>query len=134
MGGCDSKVLARGWCSLHYRRWLNHGSPAWISDRRDPRITGRFGSLVIRKSVEMVYCPKHPLSGPHGSVSLKKLNRWQKSGFDPEILKKLNLAKGDHDLDVLFGEHRFNQSTALSACCQRVHIYAQVYQRVLTNS
>lgn len=25
--GCDSRVIARGWCASHYRRWERHGDP-----------------------------------------------------------------------------------------------------------
>lgn len=27
--GCESRVLARSWCSKHYNRWRNHGDPEW---------------------------------------------------------------------------------------------------------
>jgi hypothetical protein len=44
--GCDRDVCARGWCSMHYKRWAKHGDPL-ISNRtgyRDP--VGRFWSHV----------------------------------------------------------------------------------------
>lgn len=25
--GCESPIIARGWCSLHYQRWMHHGDP-----------------------------------------------------------------------------------------------------------
>ena len=28
LGGCESKTIARGWCSMHYNRWKTHGDPA----------------------------------------------------------------------------------------------------------
>lgn len=27
IAGCERWIKARGWCSLHYTRWLHHGDP-----------------------------------------------------------------------------------------------------------
>jgi hypothetical protein len=27
--GCDSTIVARGWCRWHYNRWYWHGDPLW---------------------------------------------------------------------------------------------------------
>lgn len=32
--GCDSRSLARGWCSKHYQRWKRHGDPL-VTMRRE---------------------------------------------------------------------------------------------------
>lgn len=35
--GCDStKILARGWCTKHYKRWYRHGDPLTETRRRCP--------------------------------------------------------------------------------------------------
>ena len=31
---CGKKLFARGWCSMHYSRWRNHGDPNGGSERR----------------------------------------------------------------------------------------------------
>ncbi len=36
MDGCESPVLARGWCSRHYRRWRDHGAPHWLPPWEEP--------------------------------------------------------------------------------------------------
>lgn len=35
VNGCASKILARGWCSKHYQRWLKTGDPEYASNRTD---------------------------------------------------------------------------------------------------
>lgn len=41
---CNRRVLARGWCGLHYQRWSIHGSPSW----HPPTFTERFWAKVDR--------------------------------------------------------------------------------------
>lgn len=31
--GCSKKLLARGWCSLHYQRWRRHGDPLAVAPK-----------------------------------------------------------------------------------------------------
>lgn len=31
---CERPVTGRGWCSMHYQRWLNHGDPLFLKQRR----------------------------------------------------------------------------------------------------
>lgn len=33
IGGCDTKVVARGWCQKHYSRWYAHGDPQTLVGR-----------------------------------------------------------------------------------------------------
>lgn len=42
--GCDSTVLARGWCQMHYMRWRLHGDPGPATRKRRP--TGSFGECA----------------------------------------------------------------------------------------
>lgn len=32
--GCDRNVRARGWCSLHYQRWVQYGDPLFVQRNR----------------------------------------------------------------------------------------------------
>ena len=32
--GCDRKAKVRGWCDMHYRRWVKHGNPAYEADKK----------------------------------------------------------------------------------------------------
>lgn len=34
---CPQRVIARGWCHRHYKRWQNHGDPAYVPPPRDWR-------------------------------------------------------------------------------------------------
>ena len=38
--GCDRVHLARGWCSLHYQRWLRHGTTDDPRRRRQCTVPG----------------------------------------------------------------------------------------------
>jgi hypothetical protein len=43
--GCDSRVIARGWCDNHYRRWKRHGDP--LGGRTPPGETHRYLRDVV---------------------------------------------------------------------------------------
>ena len=47
--GCDNEVLARGWCSKHYRRWRSHGDPTIVRSKRVDLAGQRFGNLVAEE-------------------------------------------------------------------------------------
>lgn len=34
--GCDRPTKARGWCSLHYKRWTRHGDPLGVVQPKGP--------------------------------------------------------------------------------------------------
>lgn len=44
--GCERGHLARGWCSVHYRRWRKHGDPLTLLLDRSLSATERFWSKV----------------------------------------------------------------------------------------
>lgn len=65
--GCTGRRHARGWCSMHYARWRNHGDPLIVRPLAD----------VGRINREKTHCAQgHPLSGdnirlqpkPNGSI------------------------------------------------------------------
>lgn len=55
--GCERKFYARGWCSLHYRRWRVHGDPMTVlkpHECREIKVTPpeiRFWSKVDARGV-----------------------------------------------------------------------------------
>lgn len=62
--GCTSNVRARGWCNLHYRRWLRTGDPlkaAWERGNRE----ANFWSKVQRRGAEQCWMWKG-FVGPEG--------------------------------------------------------------------
>lgn len=44
--GCGKSVVARGWCSAHYARWRNHGSPEGGLHR--PDVERYYQEIVLR--------------------------------------------------------------------------------------
>jgi hypothetical protein len=34
--GCEKPVAGRGWCWMHYERWLRHGDPLIVLQHRSP--------------------------------------------------------------------------------------------------
>ncbi len=38
--GCHRDHVARGWCSLHYRRWYNNGDPLYNYWDQFPKVCG----------------------------------------------------------------------------------------------
>lgn len=56
--GCDRAIRARGWCSLHYKRWRAHGTTDLIPKVRPPRVICRVEDCVGRGSYKG-WCVKH---------------------------------------------------------------------------
>lgn len=61
---CDSKVCARGWCRMHYRRWHRHGDPLYVKTRtlppqNRPRTIGCKIDGCDRKHQGKGYCGRH---------------------------------------------------------------------------
>jgi hypothetical protein len=44
INGCEKPFVARGWCSLHWKRWRKHGDPLMLSQGPTPE--ARFWSYV----------------------------------------------------------------------------------------
>jgi len=51
---CEGKVLARGWCNKHYRRWYRHGDPLYESP---PRVCSVEGCSRPHQSLDL--CGMH---------------------------------------------------------------------------
>jgi len=58
--GCAKKVVARGWCGMHYERWRQHGDPTFRL-----RAYGS-GRRVTAAGYVEVWCPGHPCAMTHG--------------------------------------------------------------------
>ena len=49
--GCEGKVVGRGWCNKHYRRWINHGDPnCGVEKRRDGQGTVNHGYVILQEN------------------------------------------------------------------------------------
>lgn len=74
--GCKKPVSKRGWCSMHYTRWLRHGD---LQTDRDPIVRSPEGGLCTIDGCEREYlargwCATH-------------YRRWHKYG-DPHAVKQ----------------------------------------------
>lgn len=64
--GCERVVHARGWCNVHYKRWMRHGE------------VGPIGLLRGKpKGYSSRYRPGHPLADRSGYVLLHRLIAWE---------------------------------------------------------
>lgn len=66
--GCDKAVAARGWCSRHYHKWKNHGSPYAGRSTEDGAGIKLLGSLVGRDGEECVDWPYSRTSRGYGQA------------------------------------------------------------------
>lgn len=73
--GCEKPVQARGWCSMHYKRWEEHGDPL-------ANFTRTRGECLVEGCSE----PAHAKG-----YCLVHYSRWRRSG-DPE--KLVDMPKG----------------------------------------
>lgn len=64
---CDRPIRGRGWCGLHYARWLHHGDPMIVT--RGPKVCSVEGCDTA--AVCRVLCDKH-------------YTRWKRHG-DPTV-------------------------------------------------
>lgn len=79
---CDGRVLARGWCRVHYRRWHSHGDPcAVVSVRRSRNgaecsVDGCERGLVARNLCSMHY-QRWQKTGSAGEASSRNGDRYK---------------------------------------------------------
>lgn len=93
--GCSNLLVARGWCSKHYKRWRKHGTPNYVASTKSPMPCSVFG--CTSKQEKRQWCEKHYrqhliASNPPCSIDgcnrnaekrgwcNKHYRRWQKSG------------------------------------------------------
>lgn len=72
--GCNSVLMARGWCRAHYQRWYKHGDPLKVVESRvKPQHKCRILDCEFIGSLTKSLCPRHyyrlkqygdPLGGP----------------------------------------------------------------------
>lgn len=65
---CDRKMVARGWCTLHYDRWRQHGDPQGGGRRKTPIGEARawFESHVVLETDECIIWPYGKLPAGYG--------------------------------------------------------------------
>lgn len=66
ISSCEGRVLARGWCRPHYRRWRAHGDPLEGQEKRQQPDTCAINECE-RKPVARGWCSTH-------------YQRWKKTG------------------------------------------------------
>ena len=74
--GCDKPYQARGYCDMHYRRWLRHGDVQVVK--------------VGRRKPVRVDCKIGDCDRPHKARGWCKMHysRWKRNG-DPHLVKGL---------------------------------------------
>ncbi len=72
--GCDCPHYGRGWCSLHYQKWLNHGSPTYFYQRMTGPGTVCEGPDCQREVACAGLCTMH----------YQRMQRWGKD--DPKFI------------------------------------------------
>ena len=69
---CTRRVFSRGWCQMHYTRWLRHGDP----ERKFVQ-THDVGSRVSNRGPYIyVKNPSHPLANRRGWVTEHRMVAW----------------------------------------------------------
>lgn len=63
--GCNHSLLARGWCTLHYNRWCNHGNAEW----QPPTTEDRFWAKVDKRGPNDCWEWKASKAHGYGRVS-----------------------------------------------------------------
>lgn len=52
VNGCDSKILSRGWCSIHYTRWRKHGDPLAVHVKAKEKAARKAARLLAKPPVQ----------------------------------------------------------------------------------
>lgn len=95
--GCGREVLARGWCSMHYRRWSVHGDPDYIGVVKPSKnVTDADRFTMTYRQEEGCWIWTGPLNrGGYGKFSVKKktvsAHRWSYEHFVGPIPEGLEL-------------------------------------------
>lgn len=64
---CDRPAGKRGWCTLHYQRWRNHGDPLYVGRKTKADVTlSQFLNLRFDRSADPDAC--WPWTGPIGDA------------------------------------------------------------------
>lgn len=83
---CSGRVMARGWCSRHYRRWHKHGDPLALVAVPRPRQGACSVEGCERACVALDLCSMHyqrlKKHGDTGGAQARTGDRYRLCGFD----------------------------------------------------
>lgn len=88
--GCEKPVLGRGWCSMHYGRWRNHGDPLHETRRYAPQGDACAVAQCGRKPKRRGMCEMHARrEGNHGETTEPRFRRfWAQVDKDGPLSEK----------------------------------------------
>lgn len=66
---CGGKILARGWCGKHYKRWRKYGDPAKLRDKPACSIAGCDADFYARGHCEKHYAKMRKYGDPLAGAS-----------------------------------------------------------------
>jgi hypothetical protein len=77
--GCKLFKLHRDYCSLHYQRWLNHGSPYTVMSKTLHGMTGTPTYISWQNMIQRCTNPKAKGYANYGGRGIKVCERWRHS-------------------------------------------------------